>query len=97
MAEDAERVEAEGASVGEAKRAASRAVKHWLPGSVWAAGGEFVMCETRGHLENAVGYVLYDQGPGAWTWSFRDRSASICRSVSRKRRRYSWTRVSGPK
>jgi hypothetical protein len=58
--------------IGEAKRVSSRAVKQWLPGSVWAAGGEFVMCESRGHLKNAVEYVLYDQGPGAWTWSYRD-------------------------
>ena len=58
--------------VGDAKRISSRAVKEWLPGSVWAAGGELVICETRGHLKNAVDYVLYDQGPGAWTWSYRD-------------------------
>jgi REP element-mobilizing transposase RayT len=58
--------------VGEAKRKSSRAVKEWLPGSVWAAGGEYVICESRSHLECAVDYVLYKQGRGAWTWSFRD-------------------------
>ena len=48
---------------------ALRAVKKWLPGSVWSAGGEFRIIETKSHLEKAVDYDLYDQGPGAWTWS----------------------------
>jgi hypothetical protein len=58
--------------VGQAKRESSRAVKDVLPGSVWAAGGTYKPVDTRGHLRSAYGYVLYDQGPEAWTWSFRD-------------------------
>ena len=58
---------------GEAKRKSSRAVKKWLPGTVWGAGGEFKVCFDRSHLKNAVDYVLYKQGPEAWTWSYEDR------------------------
>ena len=35
--------------VGELKRKSSRAIKQWKPGSVWSAGGEFVMVENRRH------------------------------------------------
>ena len=28
----------------------------------------------REHLKNAYDYILYDQGPEAWTWSTRDGS-----------------------
>jgi hypothetical protein len=60
--------------VGEAKRAASRAVTEELPGAVWSAGGKFVRIRNDAHLKSAYEYDLYDQGPWAWTWSFRDRS-----------------------
>lgn len=62
------------AIVGEAKRRSSRAVKDELAGNVWASGGTFKMVETEGHLRGANDYIPYDQGPLAWTWSFRDRS-----------------------
>jgi REP element-mobilizing transposase RayT len=62
------------AVVGEAKRKSSRAVKKELPGNVWAASGTYKPVETSGHLESAFGYILYEQGADAWTWSFRDRS-----------------------
>jgi hypothetical protein len=60
--------------VGEAKRKSSRAVKATMPGKVWARGGQFKPVKTRDHHTRVFGYVLYDQGPGAWTWSFKDRS-----------------------
>ena len=72
--------------IGEAKRKSSRAVKEWLPGSVWAAGGEYVICNNRGHLRNAVDYVLYDQGPGAWTWSYQMGRTKVCLGASVQRR-----------
>ena len=62
------------ATVGEAKRKSSRAVKDLLPGSVWSAGGTYKPVDNRGHLHSSYGYILYDQGPEAWTWSFRDGS-----------------------
>ena len=71
LPEDLRRVKA---IVGNAKRKSSRAVKKELPGNVWAAGGTYKRVQTSGHLEGAFGYILYDQGPEAWTWSFRDRS-----------------------
>lgn len=58
--------------IGQAKRKSSRAVKDWLPGSIWAAGGEYKIVKDIDHLDNAVRYVLFDQGPDAWTWSFKD-------------------------
>jgi REP element-mobilizing transposase RayT len=58
--------------VGEAKRCSSRAVKDAIPGAVWAAGGTFKPIKDADHQRNAYSYILHDQGPGAWTWSFRD-------------------------
>jgi hypothetical protein len=60
--------------IGDAKRRSSRAVRDQLPGSIWAAGGTFKIVESDAHLLAANDYILYDQGPGAWTWSFKDRS-----------------------
>jgi hypothetical protein len=60
------------AIVGEAKRAASRAVKRQMPGSIWARGGTFKPVKTLAHQRRAFGYILVEQGRGAWTWSFRD-------------------------
>jgi hypothetical protein len=60
--------------IGQAKRKSSRSVKDVLPGSVWAAGGTYKAVDDRGHLLNAYEYVLYEQGPEAWTWSFRDKT-----------------------
>jgi len=57
---------------GDAKRKSSRAVKKQMPGSVWGAGGEHKRVENRSHHKNVFDYILYEQGPGAWTWSFRD-------------------------
>jgi REP element-mobilizing transposase RayT len=59
--------------VGEAKRKSSRAVKNWLPGAVWSAGGTFKRVESRNRLRTVHDYILFEQGPGAWTWSYRDK------------------------
>jgi REP element-mobilizing transposase RayT len=59
---------------GDAKRISSRAVKNQMPGSVWGAGGEHKRVVDRAHHQNTFDYILYEQGPGAWTWSFRDGS-----------------------
>jgi hypothetical protein len=60
--------------IGEAKRYASRAVTISLPGAIWSANGEFVPILRADHLKAAYEYDLYKQGPGAWTWPWRDRS-----------------------
>jgi hypothetical protein len=60
--------------VGEAKRFSSCAVTSSIPGALWSAGGEFVPAEGADHLKAAYEYDLYKQGPGAWTWSWKDRS-----------------------
>ena len=60
--------------IGDAKRRASRAVNAQLPGTVWARGGTYKRVTSRNHQRRAYEYILYEQGPEAWTWSFRDRS-----------------------
>lgn len=57
---------------GKAKHDASCAVTHLLPGRVWADGGTFRTIRDAAHLRNAEGYILFDQGPHAWTWSVHD-------------------------
>lgn len=58
--------------VGEIKRKSSRALKEWLPGSVWASGGAFKPVQDEHHWSKADEYILFEQGPHAWTWSERD-------------------------
>ena len=60
--------------VGDAKRKSSRAVKDQLPGTVWSAGEEPTPVDDPEHQKNSYEYILYKQGPDAWTWSFRDGS-----------------------
>jgi len=60
--------------VGRAKRKSSRAVKSKLPGSIWADGGSFEIVSSPEHFRKAEDYILYDQGPWAWTWSYKDSS-----------------------
>jgi hypothetical protein len=62
------------AIVGDMKRLSSRAVRDQLPGSVWAAGATYKRVVNDDHLAGANDYILFEQGSGAWTWSFRDRS-----------------------
>jgi len=62
------------AIVGDAKRRASRAVKAQLPGTIWARCGTYKPVHSPDHQRSAYDYILYDQGPDAWTWSFRDGS-----------------------
>jgi len=74
------------AIVGDAKRRSSRAVRSGMPGSIWASGGTFKRVTSPSHLRSANDYILYDQGPRAWTWSFRDRSRIGLFGHKRKRR-----------
>lgn len=60
--------------VGHAKRKSSRAVKDVLPGSIWGEGGKYKLVDSKSHQKNVFEYILYKQGPDAWTWSFKDKS-----------------------
>jgi len=75
--------------IGDVKRRASRAVKSILPGSVWSAGGEFKPIRDQSHQSNVFGYILYDQGDDAWTWSFQDAAfeGMFARPVPEERKR----------
>lgn len=59
---------------GHAKRHSSRAIKSVLPGNVWGEGGKFKPVRDLEHQRAAFDYILYEQGPEAWTWSYRDGS-----------------------
>ena len=61
------------AVVGQTKRSASRAVNKELPGRIWAAGRSFKPVNSQAHHRRAYRYILYEQGLGAWTWSYRDK------------------------
>ena len=58
--------------IGKVKKVSSRAVKQQLPGSIWAAGGTWKPVLTARHERASYDYILYKQGPDAWTWSFKD-------------------------
>jgi len=60
--------------IGDVKKTSSRTVKKRLPGSIWAGGGTYKPVLTRRHERASFGYILYEQGPDAWTWSFKDGS-----------------------
>jgi hypothetical protein len=60
--------------IGEAKRKSSRAVKQQLPGAVWSAGCNPEPVDNRRHQCKTFEYILYEQDPGAWTWSVHDNS-----------------------
>ncbi len=57
--------------VGRAKQAASHAVRHLLPGTIWAANGGFKPVRNKGHLRNSYKYVRTCQDPGTIVWSHR--------------------------
>ena len=57
--------------IGECKRKSSRAVKQWLPGSIWSAGCSYKPIRDRAHQITVYKYILTKQGPGAWTWCFK--------------------------
>jgi hypothetical protein len=59
------------AIVGDAKRAASRAVRASMPGSVWSAGGEYKPIENRRHGVETFYYILERQEVGARVWHHR--------------------------
>jgi hypothetical protein len=60
--------------VGDAKKTASCMVTSSMPGEIWAEGGKYKPVMTKAHCDTAHDYIIYDQGPEAWTWSFRDNS-----------------------
>lgn len=56
-----------------------------MPGSVWGEGGKYKPVRDRPHLRSAFRYIRDDQGPGAWTWTFRDPVPSDPRRRKRER------------
>jgi hypothetical protein len=58
--------------VGICKLESSRAVTQWLPGRIWAAGGNVKPVVTREHQRRAFCHILDHAAKGAWTWSYRD-------------------------
>jgi hypothetical protein len=58
--------------IGKAKQKASHAARQLLPGTIWAAGGEFTRIEDPDHLHNTYAYIRERQEPGTVVWSHRD-------------------------
>ena len=59
---------------GDLKRATSRAIKHEMPGTVWARGGTYKPVRSVEHHREVFWYILTKQGRFAWTWMFKDGS-----------------------
>ena len=57
--------------VGQCKQKASHAVRHLLPGNVWAANGGFKPVRGPGHFRNSYKYVRTRQEGGTVVWSHR--------------------------
>jgi REP element-mobilizing transposase RayT len=57
--------------VGQAKRAASLAVRREMPGSIWSAGGEYKPVKDRRHQVETFQYIRERQEAGAHAWHFR--------------------------
>ena len=55
--------------IGKCKQRASHAVRQFLPGSIWAEGGEYKLVNDDSHYENAFNYICTKQGPDALVWS----------------------------
>ena len=57
--------------VGQCKQKASHAVRHLLPGTIWAANGGFKPVRGPGHFRNSYKYVRTYQEAGTIVWSHR--------------------------
>jgi len=53
------------------KQASSHAVRHVLPGRVWAAGGKPIRIRDRAHQQRVYRYILDHAADGDWVWDFR--------------------------
>jgi hypothetical protein len=58
-------------AVGKCKQKASHAVRHRLPGTIWAANGNFKPIRNAGHFRNSYKYVRTRQEAGTVVWSHR--------------------------
>jgi REP element-mobilizing transposase RayT len=59
------------AIVGRCKCARSARLRKAMPGSIWGEGGKYKPVKTRRQQVRTFGYITDEQGPAAWTWSFR--------------------------
>ena len=58
-------------AIGKCKQKASHAIRHLLPGTIWAANGNFKPIRGGGHFRNSYKYVRTRQESGAVVWSHR--------------------------
>ena len=54
------------------KQAASHAVRHELPGKIWARGGKPILIIDPAHQKRVFQYILKHTQDGDWVWSFRN-------------------------
>lgn len=57
--------------VGDCKKQSSKAIGRYLPGRVWAAGGNFKPVDTVAHQAEVYNYILDHLKEGAWVWTYR--------------------------
>ena len=57
--------------VGKCKQKASHAVRHLIPGTIWAANGHLKRIRNTGHFRNSYKYVRTRQEVGTVVWSHR--------------------------
>jgi REP element-mobilizing transposase RayT len=58
--------------VGQCKTKSSHALRHHVPGRVWAYRGKNIRVKDREHQLNAYGYILKQEG--AWIWDFKKQA-----------------------
>jgi hypothetical protein len=63
--------------VGLCKGASSHAVRDVMPGNLWSEGAKYELIVDESHHHNVYEYILYKQGPGAFTWSFQDEALAF--------------------
>ncbi len=56
--------------MGRLKQHASHAIRHRVPGNVWARGGKPIDVRTIGHFNELLGYIPeHAETEGAWVWA----------------------------
>jgi hypothetical protein len=75
--------------VGLCKGAASHALRDIMPGCIFAEGAKYDPIVDLEHHQNVYDYILYKQGRGAFSWSFKDTNPTFVPG----RKRPAWTKT----
>ena len=67
-------VDEAGDLAGRLKQRTSHALRHVLPGRVWAEGGKPIRIRDQAHQRSVYQYILNHALDGDWVWSFREEA-----------------------